>query len=361
MADTLKKMKIIIVVLAILLGLSLTALAGVIIYGQLDPSNGSAVVPDNYIEPTSSGELKTGAKVTQLRTGPVLLCASVPTVNLSGNVPVMALSKTVITSDSAKETVISIYKNHAEDSEPFHLANMFPGDSETNVYLVEVSHKGTVTVRFHADIRAGYEKLAEVLKCKVVLRGENKTLYDGLMRDMPESLNHRISSVFSKTTELTYDITVYLDTSVGNEYMNKELVADFRWWVEESGGDPTPPPGPDDTEPDDTEPDDTTNPTDPDDTTKPDDTADPTDPDDTKPDDTTEPTDPTEPGTDETDPDDTDPDDGELVYPPQTGDNSHFCIWFWIAMFSLLMNIILLWPRRRRNNGEQEDEKANEQ
>ncbi len=362
MADTLKKMKIIIVVLAVLLGLSLTALAGVIIYGQLDPSNGSAVVPDNYIEPTSNGELNTGAKVTQLRTGPVLLCASVPTVNLSGNVPVMALSKTVITSDSAKETVISIYKNHAEDSEPFKCPNMFPGDSETNAYLVEVSHKGTVTVRFHADIRAGYEKLAEVLKCKVVLRGENKTLYDGLMRDMPESINHRISSIFSKTTELTYDITVCLDTSVGNEYMNKELVADFRWWVEESGGDPVPPtPGPDDTEPDDTEPDDTKpDDTEPDDT-KPDDTEpDDTKPDDTKPDDTkpddTEPDDTTKPD-DTTDP--IDPDDGELVYPPQTGDNSHFCIWFWIAMFSLLMNIILLWPRRRRNADEQEDEKAN--
>ncbi len=365
MADTLKKMKIIIIILSILLGLSLVALAGVIIYGQFGPSSGSAVIPDNYIEQQSS-ELNTSAGVTQLRAGPVLLCASVPTVNLSCNVPVMALSKTVITSDRAKETVISIYKNHAEDSELFRLANMFPGDSETKAYLVEVSHKGTVTVRFHADIRAGYEKLSEVLNCKVVLRGENKTLYDGLMRDMPASLNHRISSVFGKTTELTYDIKVYLDTSVGNEYMNKELVADFRWWVEESGGYPPPPPGPGDTEPNDTtEPDDTT---DPDDTTEPDDTTAPDDPTDfddtTDPDDTTKPDDTTAPDPDETTkPDDTtapDPDDGELISPP-TGDISHFCLWFWIAMISLLINIILLWPKRRRHNEEQEDEKANAQ
>ncbi len=331
MTDTIKKMNIIIIVLAVLLGLSLAALAGVIIYGVLSPSNGSAVVSDNYIEPTSSGELNTSAKITQPCATPFMLCASVPAINLSGNFPVMALSKTVITSDSAKETVISIYKNHAEDSEPFHLANMFPGDSETKVYLVEVSHKGSVTVRFHSDIRASYEKLAEVLKCKVELRGENTPLYDGLMRDMPESLNHRITSVFSKTTELTYYTTVYLDTSVGNEYMNKELVADFRWWVEESGGDPTPPPDSGET-------------TDPDDTTEPDDTTVPVDSDDTtKPDDTTEPDDTTK------------PDDGELVYPPQTGDNSHFCIWFWIAMISLLINIILLWPKRRGDYGEQED------
>ncbi len=265
MADTLKKMKIAIIVLAVMLGISLTD------------------------------------HITLLQPMPVMLCASVPMVNLSNSLPVMALSKTVITSDSAKETVISIYKAHAKDSTPFHSANMFPGDSETKAYLVEVSHKGTVTVRFHADIRGGYEKLAEVLKCKVVLRGENKPLYDGLMRDMPESLNHRISSVSGKTTELTYDITVYLDTSVGNEYMNKELVADFRWWVEESGGEPTPSPAPDDTT-----------------------------------------------------------DGGELVYPPQTGDNSHFYIWLWIVMISLVVNIILLWPRRCRNNGEQEEVNANE-
>lgn len=54
MADTLKRMKIIIIVLSILLGLSLAALAGVIIYGQFNPSNGSAVIPDNYIEPTTA-------------------------------------------------------------------------------------------------------------------------------------------------------------------------------------------------------------------------------------------------------------------------------------------------------------------
>ncbi len=304
-ADTFKKMKIVIIVLSILLGLSLIALAGVIICGQTEPAEGSDVVTDNYIEP--------GACSSTIRylTMPVMLCASVPNVNLSRSVPAAALSKTVITSDSAKETVISIYKTHAGDSTPFHSPNMFPGDSGTKAYFVEVSHKGTVTVRFHANIRAGYEKLAEVLKCRIVLREENELLYDGLMRDMPDSINHNITSVFSKTTGLTYDITVYLDTGVGNEYMNKELVADFCWWVEESGGDPTSPSQ------------------DPGETTDPDDK--------------------------------TDQDDGELVYPPQTGDNSHFCIWFWIAMISLLINIILLWPKRRRNNGEQEDVTANEQ
>lgn len=305
MADTLKKMKIMIIVLSILLGLSLAALAGVIIHGQLRPSSASAVIPDNYIDP-QGGHSTTGEKTAQLGKSPVLLCAAVPMVTPFGNAPVMAFSKAVISSDSAKETVISIYKNHAEDSEPFHLANMFPGDSETNTYLVEVSHKGTVTVRFRADIRAGYEKLSEVLKCKVALRGENKTLYDGLMRDMPESINHRISSIDRTTTELTYDMTVYLDTDVGNEHMNRELVADFRWWVEERDSDTT--------EPEDSAGAD--NATKPDDTTKPD--------------------------------EEIDPDDGELVAPP-TGDHTYFTIFF---LFAILFLLILIRPKSRRKRDE---------
>ena len=38
----------------------------------------------------------------------------------------------------------------------------------------------------------------------------------------------------AKTQEISYVITAYLDTSVGNEYMNQDLKADFKWWVEET-------------------------------------------------------------------------------------------------------------------------------
>ena len=38
---------------------------------------------------------------------------------------------------------------------------MFPGDKETKYFRVRVSHNGMVTVRYHADVRQGSEKLAE--------------------------------------------------------------------------------------------------------------------------------------------------------------------------------------------------------
>ena len=80
-----------------------------------------------------------------------------------------------------------------------------------------------------------------MLKVKIRLLSTGETMYDGLMRDMPESVTYKLASAKSTTEELYYEITAYLDTSVGNEYQNKDLIADFRWWVEETGNlDPSP-------------------------------------------------------------------------------------------------------------------------
>ena len=242
MADTLKNLKIIIIILSVLLGLSLATLVGITVYSEQYIPNASAVSPDNYIEPAKSSDSnQLTNNLVQLRTIPTMLCAWAPSVDFLDSLSVIATSKTIVASGRAKYTVVSIYKSNPEDSEPFSCLNMFPGDSDTNLYKVQVSHRGTVTVRFHADIHQGYEKLAEVLRCRVVLHGENKTLYDGLMRDMPQSVNYAVTSASGTTTELVYEITVYLDTSVGNEYMNQELVANFRWWVMENGPSPIPP------------------------------------------------------------------------------------------------------------------------
>ena len=53
---------------------------------------------------------------------------------------------------------------------------------------------------------------------------------------MPTAIRYQLPVGAGTTTaELYYKITVYLDTSVGNEYQNTRLVSDFRWWVEETG------------------------------------------------------------------------------------------------------------------------------
>lgn len=132
-----------------------------------------------------------------------------------------------------ENTVLRLYRGQPGDNEAFACSNLLPGDAETKYFRVQVSHKAAITVHYHADIRPGYEKLAEVLKVRIVLLTTGHTLYDGLMRDMPKQLSSPLSG--SGTDELHYEITAYLDTSVGNDYQNKDLIADFRWWVEETG------------------------------------------------------------------------------------------------------------------------------
>ena len=299
-----KSIRILIIVLMILLAVSGTALAGTVLYRHFyQPQGSPTVVPDNVISPEKEISAMPVRAVTLSRrtVNTVKAAPMMGTAMAATPMTIRTVSAKSIVMDKAEgeEVTLKLYRNHAEDSTPFQVNNMFPGDVGQKSYFLEVSYKGNLIVHFRADVRSGYEKLAEVLKCRVSL-GDGALLYDGLMKDMPNSIPYSLPYSSGTTETVVYEITAYLDTSVGNEYMAKELYADFRWWVNEDGG------GSDD------------------------------------------PDDPTEPGTE--------PDEPGVLIPPQTGDNSHFCIWFWIAMISLLSNIILLLPKVLRKDREQEDE-----
>lgn len=231
-----KRIKIAIIVLAILLGLSLLTLAGTLIYqfcAENTPT--SVVIPENIIRP-EGGESQAPSDATtddSKATEPTQI-ESQPEMTA----PTQVESQPEMTAPTQEEilaTALRLHSKNAEDNTPFYAVNLFPGDRETKYYCIQVTHKDTVTVRFRADIQRGHEKLAEVLKTKVVLKNTGAVLFDGLMRDMPESINHILETEKSTVNELYYEITTYLETSVGNEYMEKELKADFRWWVEETG------------------------------------------------------------------------------------------------------------------------------
>ena len=225
-----KKIKIVIIILAILLGISLTALGGTLLYNRLASRPAATVtVPDNLItpdedttKPDSSDTEKPDSSDTQ-------------TPSSSADASSSAVSAQNTTAETKKAATIELYNKQAEENTPFQVGNMFPGDSETKYFRVRVSYHDKITVHYKATVRPGYEKLAEVLKVRVRLLTTGEMLYDGLMRDMPESLTHKLASKKSTTEELYYEITAYLDTSVGNDYQNKDLIADFKWWVEETG------------------------------------------------------------------------------------------------------------------------------
>ena len=225
-----KKIKITIIVLAVLLGISLAALGGTLIYNKIANATPATVtVPDNLItadedttKPDSSDTEKPDDSYTQ-------------TPDSSAAASSSAVPTQSTTAEVKKAATIELYNKQPEENTPFQVGNMFPGDSETKYFRVRVSYHDNITVHYKATVRLGYEKLAEVLKVRVNLLSTGETMYDGLMRDMPESLTHKLASQKSTTDELYYEITAYLDTSVGNDYQNKDLIADFNWWVEETG------------------------------------------------------------------------------------------------------------------------------
>ena len=247
--DTKKKIKIAIAVLSILLAISVVAVAVRFVYDYVTATNPIAeLVPDNIIENNESLsgtdlESNNDSESDGLDSEAGNSDNGEDGIGGAGNEEELGSSETNFLlgenlsddENSGKEAeVLYLYDRNPGDNTPFNVTNMFPGDIETKYFLVRVVHKGDIILRFHAEARPGYEKLAEVLKCRVVLPESGDILYDGLMRDMPESLNVDLQTDSEITSEAYYEIIAYLETSVGNEYMQTELVADFTWWVEET-------------------------------------------------------------------------------------------------------------------------------
>lgn len=244
-----RKLKVVIVILVVLICLSGAALTGTLLYKhfvQTEPTTvdvpGNVITPDgedSFVTETNSDSAESantanGETISELNTS--TSPDQSETTSASESAPGSTDSETTGTTSvsGTKASAIALHNRKSEDNTPFQVTNMFPGDRETKYYCVKVSYKGDIVVRCHADIRPGYEKLAEVLKVKIRLLHTDEILYDGLMRDMPKSLNYELYTTEKKQSELYYEISAYLDTSVGNEYQDKELIADLRWWVEEA-------------------------------------------------------------------------------------------------------------------------------
>lgn len=228
-----KKIKIVIIVLACLLGLSLLALGGTLVYNKLANNTPATVtVPDNLITPDKDTTKPDSSESSSQAPDSF----ETKTPSSSADTSSSAVQPTQSTTAEVKKAAtIELYNKQPEENTPFQVGNMFPGDAEIKYFCVRVSYHDKITVHYKATVRPGYEKLAEVLKVRIKLLSTGEMLYDGLMRDMPESLTHKLASKKSTTDELYYEITAYLDTSVGNDYQNKDLIAEFKWWVEETG------------------------------------------------------------------------------------------------------------------------------
>lgn len=239
MAGTSKR---IIVILSVLLFLAILSLAALIVYKNLAGNQSpAAAIPNNTILLVSKNIGAANAeavfekgKKTALKADALSGQSVSPQDNIqrAENISAESGAEAGLVEYAAE---LSLYSRHSEENTRFEVSNMFPGDAETKYFRVKVSYQNSVTVKYRAVIQPGCEKLAEVLKVKVSLPENGGLIYDGLMKDMPFALECTLSSPAETTSELYYEITAYLDTSVGSEYMNKNLSADFCWWADDSG------------------------------------------------------------------------------------------------------------------------------
>ncbi len=135
---------------------------------------------------------------------------------------------------------IRLHKMNTSENSAFYVENMFPGDIQSKDYQIKVTHKHPITLYFGADIQPGAEHLAEVMSIKVELPGQDRILYDGRIKDIPDQIENALKA---EEKEIDYRITLSLDTSVGNEYQYDSLKVDFSWWYEKEaeGGSSTAP------------------------------------------------------------------------------------------------------------------------
>lgn len=125
-------------------------------------------------------------------------------------------------------------------------SGMLPGDSEEKTFTVTVKHRKTATVHFEARLAndsvidaTTSRKLSDGMNIKVV-QGTD-TLYNGSIAGLTTATPRPAVDVEvpgSRTTDLPYTITVSLPTSAGNEFQNKTLTIDLKWWLvsDEGGG-----------------------------------------------------------------------------------------------------------------------------
>ena len=123
-------------------------------------------------------------------------------------------------------------------------SGMLPGDSEEKTFTVTVKHRKTATVHFEATLTndsvvdaATGRKLSDGMNIKVVQGAD--TLYDGSIAGLTATPRPAVDVEVpgSRTADLPYTITVSLPTSAGNEFQNKTLTVDLKWWlVSDEGG-----------------------------------------------------------------------------------------------------------------------------
>lgn len=122
-----------------------------------------------------------------------------------------------------------------EENLCFDVDGMNGGDSVSVLYRITATYNSDFILKYDMTVRdeEEFKKLAEVLKIKVELVGEDgdDLLYDGLLADM-EALEVELVADESVTKELVFRVAAYLAAPLDEAYCGQELKADASWWID---------------------------------------------------------------------------------------------------------------------------------
>ena len=208
-----------IIILAVLLGVSVIALASLLLYNYIAKADPATVtVPNNII----ASEEDTTADLTENASSLAAQNAA-PASSASGAV-----------GEETKAQLLQLYSGHADDNVPFAADNLLPGDSVTQYYAVQMHHTDDLTLLFRTDVTEETKDLGNVLHIRVRNLETGAVLCDGMFAEID---GREVSEAFAvdgaAESIAYYEVTVSMDTSVGNAYQAARLLADFHWYAAE--------------------------------------------------------------------------------------------------------------------------------
>ncbi|HIU25841.1 MAG TPA: hypothetical protein IAC50_05035 [Candidatus Copromorpha excrementigallinarum] len=131
----------------------------------------------------------------------------------------------------AEAPVLELFYDQPFDNERFTVSDMLPGDSVTEYFCVKAYYRENIELLFNVEITDDPGNLGDVLYIRAVELGGGDILFDEPFADIDGREISTLLSSDSGESTLYYELTAYMDTSVGNAYQQTRLEADFNWYV----------------------------------------------------------------------------------------------------------------------------------
>ncbi len=208
-----KAIKIVIIILSILLAVSVTLLAGIKFVLPAISSffaEDTTVTVPNHIGPSS--------------------------VDTPANVDGTDSQIVGVSSDDIRPSapVLEFYQGKAEYNRRFEVRNILPGDVMERYYCIRAHHSEDVTLVFRAEVTEQTKNLGDVLDVSVLNGETGSVLCEGSFNEIHnKEFSAKLPANPNKITDTYYYVKVSVDTSVGNDYQQAGLLADFHWYIDE--------------------------------------------------------------------------------------------------------------------------------